>query len=183
MQNILLLAFSIPVMKAVCRNLKFYLLLWESLFIIAYMPCSKQRHLIWTFIFLCFYFFIWMTKGHYNLAFYCICFWSLLSSIGRTHCLCFRQLSALTCSYTHFVPLLKKIKKLKYNVSFLCPHLTHSVNSFQRNDRFWEKASLSFSGLFLWAFWCVYYTLKEHKVLTILIDIPQATEIVLGITV
>lgn len=57
MQNILLLAFSIPVIKAVCRNLKFYLLLWESLFIIAYGPCSKQRRLIWSFIFLCFYYF------------------------------------------------------------------------------------------------------------------------------
>lgn len=160
MQNILLLAFSIPVIKAVCRNLKFYLLLWESLFIIAYGPCSKQRRLIWSFIFLCFYyfFFIWMTKGHCNLAFYCICFWSLLSSIGKNHCLCFFwQLSALTCSYTHFVPLLKKIKKLKYNVSFLCPHLTHSVNYFQQSNKFWEKASQSFSGSFLWAFWRVYY--------------------------
>lgn len=44
MQNILLLlAFSIPVMKAVCRNLKFYLLLWKSLFIIACTLCSEQR--------------------------------------------------------------------------------------------------------------------------------------------
>lgn len=32
--------------ESCCRNLKFYLLLWESLFIIAYVPCSKQRHLI-----------------------------------------------------------------------------------------------------------------------------------------
>lgn len=47
MQDILLLsAFSIPVMKAVCRNLKFYLLLWKSLFIIAYALCSEQRHWI-----------------------------------------------------------------------------------------------------------------------------------------
>lgn len=56
----------------------------------------------------------------------------------KNHCLCFFwQLSALTCSYTHFVPLLKKIKKIKvHNVSFLCPHLTHSVNYFQENNKF-----------------------------------------------
>lgn len=139
MQNILLLAFSIPVMKAVCRNLKFYLLLWESLFIIAYVPCSKQRHLIWSFIFLCFYFFfIWMTKGHYNLAFYCICFWSLLSSIGKTTVCVFLAVVCINLFIHPFCPFIEKNKKkIKvHNVSFLCPHLTHSVNYFQENNRF-----------------------------------------------
>lgn len=70
MQNILLLAFSIHVIKAVCRNLKFYLLLWESLFIIANVLSFKTKAHILVFIkFFLFFYFILMTKGHANLAF------------------------------------------------------------------------------------------------------------------
>ena len=78
-----------------------------------------------------------MTKGHYNLAFYCICFWSLLSSIGKTTVCVFLAVVCINLFIHPFCPFIEKNKKIKvHNVSFLCPHLTHSVNYFQENNRF-----------------------------------------------
>lgn len=58
-----------------------------------------------------FFFFIWMTKGHYNLAFYCICFWSLLSSIGKTTVCVFLAVVCIILFIHPFCPFIEKIKK------------------------------------------------------------------------
>jgi len=81
-----------------------------------------------------FFLIIWMTKGHYNLAFYCICFWSLLSSIGKTTVCVFLAVVCIILFIHPFCPFIEKIKKnLKvHSVSFWCPHLTHAVGGFQQ---------------------------------------------------
>lgn len=89
MQNILLLsAFSIPVMKAVCRNLKFYLLLWNSLFIIAYTLCWEQWRQIWSLFFWVFYYLddqrslaTWLFIVFFSFVF--------VKFYWENHCLCF----------------------------------------------------------------------------------------------
>lgn len=57
------------------------------------------------------FFFIWMTKGHYNLAFYCICFWSLLSSIGKTTVCVFLAVVCINLFIHPFCPFIEKNKK------------------------------------------------------------------------
>lgn len=66
---------------------------------------------IFIFIFILFYFLIWMTKGHYNLAFYCICSWSLLSSIEKTTVCVFLAVVCIILFIHPFCPFTEKIKK------------------------------------------------------------------------
>lgn len=49
-------------------------------------------------------------------GFYCICFWSLLSSIGKTTVCVFLAVVCINL-FTHpFCPFIEKIKKLKYTM-------------------------------------------------------------------
>lgn len=125
MRNILLSAFSIPVMRAVCCNLNLNFIFFNGSHYLLLLKYSVQNGDIQWILFLfvrLFSFFILfyflkkrMTKGHWQTCFF-VCFWSMLSFIGETTVCVFWQLSTLSCSPTNFVPLLKTInkKKLKY---------------------------------------------------------------------
>lgn len=119
MRNILLSAFSIPVLKAVVVTWTWTLSFTMGVTIYYYLNALFKTE-TWNgsffvfFLNFCYYCFpLKMTKGHLQLLlFFCyICFWSMLSFIGETTVCVFWQLSALSCSHTHFVPLLKPINK------------------------------------------------------------------------
>lgn len=128
MQNILLSAFSIPVLKAVVVTWTWTLSFTMGVTIYYYLNALFKTEtwngsffclFVFFFLIFCYYcFLLKMTKGHLQLLlFCCICFWSMLSFIGETTVYVFWQLSALSCSHTHFVPLLKPINKKNQSIA------------------------------------------------------------------
>lgn len=119
MRNILLSAFSIPVMRAVCCNLNLNFIFFNGSHYLLLLKYSVQNGdiewiLFCSFVFI-FYFLFLKEKNDQrsltDLLFCCFCFWSMLSFIGETTVCVFWQLSTLSCSPTNFVPLLKTINK------------------------------------------------------------------------
>lgn len=118
MRNILLSAFSIPVMRAVCCNLNLNFIFFNGSHYLLLLKYSVQNGDIQWILFLfvrLFSFFILFFKEKNDqrsltdLLF--VCFWSMLNFIGETTVCVFWQLSTLSCSPTNFVPLLKTINK------------------------------------------------------------------------
>lgn len=111
--------------ESCCCNLNLNFIFYNGSHYLLLLKCSVQnRDMEWIFFLFpflnfCYYCFpLKMTKGHLQLLlFCCICFWSMLSFIGETTVYVFWQLSALSCSHTHFVPLLKPINKKNQSIA------------------------------------------------------------------